>query len=206
MAEKKDQTRIDVAKKIRGFINRNIPNEENAKRKASAFMATLEKQLPTMENAQRKADTFLKKFGAGKYSRSAQTKNVKGTAKDAATASAKRKVMDRVNTEQGKADRAKARTEATKKNQAQIKAKETTKPKPTTKERGSPGKAVYTPPKKTTESKEPRTIAEAKRMGKSYFVGKDGKKKAAVTAEQLKASGHKTLRAYLNAKGKKAKK
>ena len=206
MAEKKDQTRIDVAKKIRGFINRNIPNEENAKRKAAAFMETIDKQLPTLENAQRKADIFLKKFGAGKYSRASINKNVKGTAKDAATASAKRKVMDRVNIEQGKADRAKARTEAAKKNETQIKAKETTKPKPKTKERGSPGKAVYTPPKKTTESKEPRTIAEAKRVGKSYFVGKDGKKKAAVTAEQLKASGHKTLRAYLNAKGKKAKK
>ena len=187
MAEKKDQTRIDVAKKIRGLINRNIPNEENAKRKAAAFMNNLENSMPTMENAQRKADAFLKKIGAGKYSRSAQTKNVKGTAKDAATASAKRKVMDRVNTEQGKVDRAKARTEAAKKNQAQIKAKTTTKPK-------------------TTEPKEPRTIAEAKRMGKSYFIGKDGKKKAAVTAEDLKKSGHKTLQAYLNAKGKKATK
>lgn len=183
MAEKKDQTRIDVAKKIRGFINRQIPNEENAKRKAAAFMNNLENSMPTMENAQRKADAFLKKIGAGKYSRSAQTKNVKATAKDAATASAKRKVMDRVNTEQGKADRAKARTEAANKNQAQVKAKT-----------------------KTTAPKEPRTIAEAKRMGKSYFIGRDGKKKAAVTAEDLKKSGHKNLQAYLNAKGKKAKK
>ena len=193
MAEKKDQARVDVAKKIRGFINRNIPNEENAKRKAAAFMNNLENSMPTMENAQRKADAFLKKIGAGKYSRSAQTKNVKATAKDAATASAKRKVMDRVNTEQGKADRAKARAEATKKNQAQIKAKATSKPKP---------KAETKKP----ETKEPRTIAQAKRMGKSYFIGRDGKKKAAVTAEDLKKSGHKTLQAYLNAKGKKAKK
>lgn len=201
MAEKKDQTRIDVAKKIRGFINRQIPNEENAKRKAAAFMKNLEDSMPTLENAQRKADVFLKKIGAGKYSRASINKNVKATATDAATASAKRKVMDRVNTEQGKADRAKARTEATKRNQSQIKAKETTKPKPT-RERGSPGKAVPM----SGGKKEPRTIAEARRMGKSYFIGKDGKKKAAVTAEQLKKSGHKNLTAYLNAKGKPAKK
>jgi len=192
MAEKKDQTRIDVAKKIRGLINRQIPNEENAKRKAAAFMKNLEDSMPTMENAQRKADAFLKKIGAGKYSRSAQTRNVKGTAKDAATASAKRKVMDRVNTEQGKTDRAKARAEAAKRNQEQIKAKTTSKPKPKT--------------ASSNTSKEPTSIAQAKRMGKSYFIGKDGKKKAAVTAEDLKKSGHKNLQAYLNAKGKPAKK
>lgn len=186
MAEKKDQTRIDVAKKIRGFINRNIPNEENAKRKAATFMKTIEKQLPTAENAQRKADAFLKTLGAGAYSRAAKNavnKNAKSTEADAAKARAKRKAMDKVSTEQGKVDRAKARTEAAKKNQAQIKAKA-----------------------KTTAPKEPRTIAEAKRMGKSYFIGKDGKKKAAVTAEDLKKSGHKNLQAYLNAKGKKATK
>jgi len=183
MAEKKDQTRIDVAKKIRGFINRNIPNEENAKRKAATFMKTIEKQLPTAENAQRKADAFLKTIGAGAYSRAAKNavnKNAKSTEADAAKARAKRAVMDKVSTEQGKVDRAKARTEAAKKNQAQVKAK--------------------------AKTKEPSTIAEAKRMGKSYYIGKDGKKKAAVTAEDLKKSGHKTLRAYLNAKGKKAKK
>ena len=53
---------------------------------------------------------------------------------------------------------------------------------------------------------EPRTIAQAKKQGKLYFVDKNGKKKAAVTAEDLKKSGHKSLRAYLNAKGKPAKK
>jgi hypothetical protein len=53
---------------------------------------------------------------------------------------------------------------------------------------------------------EPRNIAQAKKMGKLYFVDKNGKKKAAVTAEDLKKSGHKSLRAYLNAKGKPAKK
>lgn len=184
MAEKKDQARIDVAKKIRAFINRQIPNEENAKRKAAAFMKNLEDSMPTMENAQRKADAFLKKIGAGKYSRSAQTKNVKATAKDAATASAKRKVMDRVNTEQGKADRAKARAEKAKSNQAQVKAKSTPAK--------DPNKAY--------------SMAEAKRRKLSTYVGKDGKVMAAVTAEDLKKSGHKTLRAYLNAKGKPVKK
>lgn len=183
MAEKKDQTRIDVAKKIRGFINRNIPNEENAKRKAATFMKTIEKQLPTAENAQRKADAFLKTLGAGAYSRAAKNavnKNAKSTEADAAKARAKRTVKDKVAstpTAQQKADvkRVSAATKARKADSA-------------------------------SKSKEPRTIAEAKRMGKAYFIGKDGKKKAAVTAEDLKKSGHKNLQAYLNAKGKKATK
>ena len=184
MAEnKKDQTRIDVAKKIRGFINRNIPNEENAKRKAAAFMNNLENSMPTMENAQRKADAFLKKVGAGKFSRASQNaikQNAKSTEADAAKARAKRTVKDKVAstpTAQQKADvkRVAAATKARKADAA-------------------------------SKSKEPSTIAEAKRMGKSYFIGRDGKKKAAVTAEDLKKSGHKNLQAYLNAKGKKAKK
>jgi len=52
-------------------------------------------------------------------------------------------------------------------------------------------------PKGRMSSKEPTSIAEAKRMGKDYFIGKDGKRKAAVTAEELKASGM-SLREYLN--------
>ena len=183
MAEKKDQTRIDVAKKIRGFINRNIPNEENAKRKAATFMKTIEKQLPTAENAQRKADAFLKTLGAGAYSRAAKNAvnaNAKSTEADAAKARAKRTVKDKVAstpTAQQKADvkRVAAATKARKADAA-------------------------------SKSKEPTSIAQAKRMGKSYFIGKDGKKKAAVTAEDLKKSGHKNLQAYLNAKGKKATK
>jgi len=47
------------------------------------------------------------------------------------------------------------------------------------------------------KKKEPRTIAEAKKMGKSYFINKAGKKLAAVTKEDLKKSGL-SLRAYLN--------
>jgi len=128
-------------------------------------------------------DIAKKKLGIGEYSRAAKNKaakDAKSIEKDASASRAKRAAMDKVSTEQGKADRAKARTEAAKKNQAQIKAK--------------------------AKTKEPSTIAEAKRMGKSYYIGKDGKKKAAVTAEDLKKSGHKTLRAYLNAKGKKVKK
>jgi len=128
-------------------------------------------------------ERLKKNLGIGKYSRAAKNKaakDAKSIEKDASASRAKRAAMDKVSTEQGKVDRAKARTEAAKKNQAQVKAK--------------------------AKTKEPSTIAEAKRMGKSYYIGKDGKKKAAVTAEDLKKSGHKTLRAYLNAKGKKAKK
>lgn len=206
--DKSTKDRVKTASQIRAYINRQIPNEENLKRKLDNFMEALGPQLPTKANLDRKVDNFLKTVGAGKYSRASINKNVKSTAKDAATASAKRKVMDRVNTEQGKADRAKARTESAAKNQTQIKAKAKaeTKSKELAKKRsGSPGQAVPMA-KKKADSKEPRTIAEARRMGKSYFIGKDGKPKAAVTAEQLKKSGHKTLRAYLNAKGKPAKK
>jgi len=73
----------------------------------------------------------------------------------------------------------------------------TTKPKATT------------APKTTGPARDPKkaySVAEAKRKGLSTFIGRDGKPKAAVTAEDLKKSGHKTLRAYLNAKGKKATK
>lgn len=54
-------------------------------------------------------------------------------------------------------------------------------------------------------SGEPRTIAEAKRMGKKYFINKQGKKLAAVTKEELEKSGM-SLRDYLNKKSGKAAK
>jgi hypothetical protein len=60
-------------------------------------------------------------------------------------------------------------------------------------------------PSTSTNQGEPRSIAEAKKMGKDYFVGKDGKRKAAVTAEELKASGM-SLRDYLNKKQGKTRK
>jgi len=44
---------------------------------------------------------------------------------------------------------------------------------------------------------EPKNISQARKMGKSYFIGKDGKRKAAVTKEELKKSGL-SLRDYLN--------
>jgi len=57
--------------------------------------------------------------------------------------------------------------------------------------------------KSKTKDKEPRTIAQAKTMGKDYFMVTNKKgddiKKAAVTAEELKKSGL-SLRDYLNKK------
>ena len=50
-----------------------------------------------------------------------------------------------------------------------------------------------------------RTIAEAKRRGLSTFTDKSGKKKAAVTAEELKASGL-SLCDYLNKQQGKTRK
>lgn len=49
---------------------------------------------------------------------------------------------------------------------------------------------------------QPKSIAQARKMGKDTFIGKDGRKKAAVTKEELEASGYKSLREYLNAKRK----
>ena len=43
----------------------------------------------------------------------------------------------------------------------------------------------------------PKTVGKAKKRGSDTFIGKDGKKKAAVTKEELKASGL-SLRDYLN--------
>ena len=63
------------------------------------------------------------------------------------------------------------------------------------------------------QKKDPKkaySIAEAKRKGLATFIGKDGKAKAAVTKEELEKAGYTTgpkgLRAYLNTKGKPAKK
>jgi len=54
------------------------------------------------------------------------------------------------------------------------------------------------------DAPEPRTIAEAKRMGKDYFINKQGQKRAAVTKEELEKSGL-SLRDYLNKKAGKGK-
>ena len=48
---------------------------------------------------------------------------------------------------------------------------------------------------------QPKSIAQARKLGKDFFIGKDGKKKAAVTKEELAKSGL-TLRQYLNKKKK----
>ena len=53
--------------------------------------------------------------------------------------------------------------------------------------------------------KQPRSISQARKMNKDYFVGKEGKKKAAVTKEELKESGFKSLREFLNNRRKEAK-
>ena len=54
--------------------------------------------------------------------------------------------------------------------------------------------------------KNPKSIAEAREKGSDTFIGKDGRKKAAVTKEELEASGL-SLRDYLNKqKGKTRKK
>tara|TARA_R100000234_G_C4995203_1_gene177516 strand:+ start:1042 stop:1683 length:642 start_codon:yes stop_codon:yes gene_type:complete len=53
--------------------------------------------------------------------------------------------------------------------------------------------------------KDYKTIAAAKKAGSLYYMGKDGKKKAAVTAEDLKKSGL-SLRDYMNYKLGKTRK
>ena len=51
--------------------------------------------------------------------------------------------------------------------------------------------------KKDPLAGKPRSIAAAKKAGKLYFTGKDGKKKLAITAAQLKKSGM-SLRQFAN--------
>jgi hypothetical protein len=64
-------------------------------------------------------------------------------------------------------------------------------------------KAATKAHKSLNEAKgEPRTIAQAKKMGKDYFVDSSGTKKAAVTKEELAKSGM-SLGEYLNKKGGK---
>ena len=60
----------------------------------------------------------------------------------------------------------------------------------------SPG-ALGGKAKATKSFRDYKTIAAAKKAGSLYYVGKDGKKKAAVTAEDLKKSGL-SLRDYMN--------
>ena len=81
---------------------------------------------------------------------------------------------------------------------------------PSTRQSNKTTKAPSTPntpkaPSTSTSQGEPRSIAEAKSMKKDYFIGKDGKRKAAVSAEELKASGM-SLRDYLNKQQGKTRK
>ena len=50
-----------------------------------------------------------------------------------------------------------------------------------------------------------KSVGEAKKRGKSKFIGKDGRQKAAVTKEELEASGL-SLRDYLNKQQGKTRK
>ena len=53
--------------------------------------------------------------------------------------------------------------------------------------------------------KDYKTVSAAQKDGLDHFMGRDGKKKIAITQEQLKKSG-KSLREYANTLGKKGKK
>ena len=68
----------------------------------------------------------------------------------------------------------------------------------------SPG-ALGGKAKATKSFRDYKTIAAAKKAGSLYYLGKDGKKKAAVTAEDLKKSGL-SLRDYMNYKLGKTRK
>lgn len=99
------------SKKVR---NKPSPQGKSAKDMKSYFESVIS------------GERFKKNLGIGKYSRAAKNKAAKDSKaieKDASASRAKRSVMDRVNAEQGKVNRAKVRDEATKRNQAQIKAK-----------------------------------------------------------------------------------
>jgi len=84
------------------------------------------------------------------------------------------------------------------------KKEQTSATKPGPKKKAPAKKQPTTTAKKDKFEGEPRTIAQAKRMGKNYFINKSGKKLAAVTKEELSKSGM-SLREYLNKKSGKAK-
>ena len=67
-----------------------------------------------------------------------------------------------------------------------------------------PEKFSKTMAKIKKDSGEPRTVAAAQKAGKLYFTDKNGNKKIAVTAAQLKKSGM-SLTKWINAQKKKAK-
>ena len=81
---------------------------------------------------------------------------------------------------------------------AVTKAQESTVLSGTTKKKASPESA------KSKSWKDYKTVGAAQKAGADYFMGRDGKKKIAVTQEQLKKSG-KSLREYANKLRKKGK-
>jgi len=66
-------------------------------------------------------------------------------------------------------------------------------------------KAAATAKSKAKSWKDYKTVSAAQKAGLDHFMGRDGKKKIAITQEQLKKSG-KSLREYANTLGKKGKK
>ena len=99
----------------------------------------------------------------------------------------KRKVTDKGIIKKGNIKLRKSGTkdpDAGKKQQGQITSKKSTKTSVTDKQ-------------KKTQTKMPTSVGAAQKAGKLYFTGKDGKKKLAITAAQLKKSGM-TLRQFAN--------
>ena len=65
-------------------------------------------------------------------------------------------------------------------------------------------KAAAAAKSKSKSWKDYKTVSAAQKAGLDHFMGRDGKKKIAITQEQLKKSG-KSLREYANTLGKKGK-
>jgi len=178
----------------------SVKAKEKTKEKTSTRVAlaakirkSIDNFLPNAENTQRKGDAWLKTLGMGKYS----------VASMKAKEKANRKGRGDGDSEVAERKKRKVPVE-TPRPTAKPTTKKTT-PTPTVTPTAK--KPTPTPTKKNDKKPQvAKSLAEAKSKGLSTYVGKDGKKKAAVSAEELKASGHKSLRAYLNAKGKPAKK
>lgn len=66
-------------------------------------------------------------------------------------------------------------------------------------------KAAEAAKSKSKSWKDYKTVSAAQKVGLDHFMGRDGKKKIAITQEQLKKSG-KSLREYANTLGKKGNK
>jgi hypothetical protein len=169
---------------------RRMLSKEGLSAKDKKDRAALQKRIDdATEKAKAKSKAAAKKrmMDDAPKGRGGKAANIMSKVKDTAPATTgKRKISDKNKTKVvggfkkvGTKD-----PDAGRKQQGQITSKKSTKTSVTDKQ-------------KKTQTKMPTSVGAAQKAGKLYFTGKDGKKKLAITAAQLKKSGM-TLRQFAN--------